>query len=673
MMKLFSIKTLKGNAFVIILMLCGSLFGQPATDSLRQLYNQNLNNAEYVNNLAEALVEDSLTAARTLAHRAMALAEADENYFEKGRAEFIVGDTWWYANDYEEAARWFGKSAQSYQQAGDPLMAANGYNDMAFAWNQIDRYPEAIAAYRQSMVILLQIGDVENLPSVLVNLGQVHQNLGSIDSAIFYNEQAVSLSNIPGSEETYSAGLSNLGLIYRNIGNFDKALQYYLKAYEISQKMDNASWMATDLNNIANVYSIWGKYNLAKAYLREAIDIRKKLNDMSGLEVNLNNLAYIYQETKSYDSALILYQQSAQIAKNLGKIGNLAVRHINIGVLFLQAGSYDSAAYYVQKGLQTNRKLGLKHSISGALQSMGMIAMAQNNYTRAKEYFDEALSMALSLNARMTLEKIYEGRSKLYETTGNYRAALDDYRKFVAIRDSVFTTKSQEKLAEMHARYETEKKQQHIELLIKDNALQKTELRKKQITLLALVGGIVILAISALIIGLLYMQKSRANRKLVEKNLELMNQEENVLASADAQEWKPSVPDEETNRIVGEIEHLMKSQKIYIQQQITLAALASELKTNTSYLSHIINEKYKMNFSNFLNTYRIREAQKMFTRNQHHTMTLEGIAESVGYHSRSTFNAAFKKISGVTPSVFIKNIEEINKNQTLEKVLNTSA
>jgi YesN/AraC family two-component response regulator len=169
------------------------------------------------------------------------------------------------------------------------------------------------------------------------------------------------------------------------------------------------------------------------------------------------------------------------------------------------------------------------------------------------------------------------------------------------------------------------------------------------------------------------MQKSRANRKLVEKNLELMRQEENIVTSNDNQEMKLSVPDTETKRIIEELEHLMKSEKIYTQQQITLAVLAAELKTNTSYLSHIINEKYKMNFSNFLNTYRIREAQKMFIRNQHLTMILEGIAESVGYHSRSTFNVAFKKISGVTPSVFIKNMEEINKNQTLEKVLNSNA
>lgn len=673
MMKLFSINTLKGSGFVFIFMLCGTLFGQTVTDSLRQLYTQNPDNPELVNNLAEVLVGDSLEAARTLAQKAIVVATADGNYFEKGRAEFIVGDTWWYANDYEEAARWFGKSAMSYQQAGDPLMAANGYNDMAFAWNQIDRYAEALKAYRLSMNLLLAIHDDENLPSVLINLGQVYQKLGRIDSAIFYNEQAIALSNVPGSEENYSAGLSNLGLIYRNIGDFDKAIRYYTQAYEISKKTDNISWMATDLNNMANVYSVWGKHDLAKSHLRESIAISQQLNDLSGLEINLNNLAYSYQQTHDADSAMLLYKQSAQIAKELGKIGNLAVRHINIGVLFLKAGNYDSAAYYVQQGLKTNRELGLKHSLSGALQSMGMIAMAQKDYAKSREYFDEALTLALELDARMTLEKIYDGRAKLFEKTGNFRLALNDFRSAVAIRDSVFSNQSQAKLAEMQARFETEKKQQHIELLIKDNELQKSQLRKKQITLLALVGGIAILAISALIIGLLYMQKSRGNRKLVEKNLELMRQEENIVTSNDNQEMKLSVPDTETKRIIEELEHLMKSEKIYTQQQITLAVLAAELKTNTSYLSHIINEKYKMNFSNFLNTYRIREAQKMFIRNQHLTMTLEGIAESVGYHARSTFNVAFKKISGVTPSVFIKNMEEINKNQTVGKVLNTNA
>ena len=351
-------------------------------------------------------------------------------------------------------------------------------------------------------------------------------------------------------------------------------------------------------------------------------------------------------------------------------MGNLAVRKINIGLLYYKKGDYNLAEKFVKEGLETNRQLGFKLSVAGALQSMGTIKMAQKQWEAAEEYLDEALEMALELDAGIILERIYDSRSQLYEKTGRTRQALAVYRKYTAVRDSQFTAKSQEKLAEMQARYETEKKEQQIELLLKDNELQKAELRRKQITLVSLGGGIVILTLSALIISLLYLQKSRANRKLVEKNLELMKKEETEIPRAKSTDPVNQLPDNEKSRILVNLDNLMQDQKYY-RQQVTLSGLAAELQTNTSYLSRIINEHYRMNFPNFLNHYRIREARKMFAKNQHKSMTLEGISESVGYQSRSTFNTAFKKITGVTPSVFIKNLDDIQKSEDLTNVLKT--
>jgi AraC-like DNA-binding protein len=51
----------------------------------------------------------------------------------------------------------------------------------------------------------------------------------------------------------------------------------------------------------------------------------------------------------------------------------------------------------------------------------------------------------------------------------------------------------------------------------------------------------------------------------------------------------------------------------------------------------------------------------MFVDHKYKSMTLEGIAGSVGFHSRSTFNLAFKKFTGVTPSVYIANLEKLTK------------
>lgn len=229
------------------------------------------------------------------------------------------------------------------------------------------------------------------------------------------------------------------------------------------------------------------------------------------------------------------------------------------------------------------------------------------------------------------------------------------------LEDSLFTEQNQEKLAEMQARYDVEKKEQQIEMLVKDNQIQESELRKKQITLLSLGGGIFLFALASFIIWLMYIQKSKANRKLVEQNLELLSNEPETNTGSQRPENLNLVNDVERKRIIGGLEELMKKQKWFTREQITLSDLSNELNTNNSYLSRIINDHYQMNFPNYLNHLRIREVQRMLGQENHKTMTLEGIARSVGFHSKPSFNASFKKNTGVTPTIYIKNLEAIRK------------
>lgn len=121
------------------------------------------------------------------------------------------------------------------------------------------------------------------------------------------------------------------------------------------------------------------------------------------------------------------------------------------------------------------------------------------------------------------------------------------------------------------------------------------------------------------------------------------------------------VNDEEKNRIIAGIERLMKTEKIFSEKKINLSAMAEKIGTNNSYLSRIINEHYGMSFSNFINHYRVREIQRLFSNGAQKNMTMEGIAHSVGFHSKPSFYAAFKKITGVTPTVYLRNLHEISK------------
>ncbi|NQY30498.1 MAG: AraC family transcriptional regulator [Flavobacteriaceae bacterium] len=80
------------------------------------------------------------------------------------------------------------------------------------------------------------------------------------------------------------------------------------------------------------------------------------------------------------------------------------------------------------------------------------------------------------------------------------------------------------------------------------------------------------------------------------------------------------------------------------------------MDTNKSYTSKIINDYSNKNYNNFVNEYRVNEARKLLTEKENWSFTIEFIASKVGFKSKSTFNIAFKKFTGITPSYFLSSV-----------------
>jgi len=649
--------------FFIPVFMLNVAFAQSQCDSLRKNLLNDPDNPEKLNELAGNLLEDSIEESVFLANEALDISLKNNNIPEQARANSVLGNAAWYQQDFKSSITYCTKAADLFLEANLRLDAAQAYNDMALAAYEIDRFQDALDYYRKSLKLLLKEDNDENIPAVLSNMGQVYQGTGQMDSAIYFYERAIALCEAPGKEEELCAAYGNLGYAYKKTGNFEKALEYYIKAYKISIEMGSDENLATDFNNIAALYVAWEKYEPAVDYFRQALETDYREGNMAKAEITLNNLAYVYQQLGKLDSALILFKKSEAIAENLGRYGNAAIREINIGMLYYELKQYNTAISYLKKGLGASRQLDRNDVVAGGLQNLGACYLALGNSGEAQKYLDEALTLALDMNLKPILQKIYENRSNLFEKLGKPQPALDAFRKYVAVKDSLFSEKNQQTITEMQTRYETEKKQEQIQILIRDGQLREAEIRKKQLIMTGLIGSVLFLAAIAVIIILLYLQKSRAHRKLVEQTLELMKRDEDTEMKTDIPINLINIRDEEKERIIQELEKLVKAEKLFSDSRLSMNNLAEKLGTNTTYLSKVINDHYDVNFSNYLNQYRVREAQKMFARNVHHTMTLEGIAGNVGFHSRSAFNTAFKKFTGVTPSIFIKNMESIQKSQ----------
>ena len=96
----------------------------------------------------------------------------------------------------------------------------------------------------------------------------------------------------------------------------------------------------------------------------------------------------------------------------------------------------------------------------------------------------------------------------------------------------------------------------------------------------------------------------------------------------------------------------METEKPFMDGDLTVQKLADRLSISTAHLSQTINEQRGQTFSDFINSYRVEEAKRKLLDPACKHLSVLGIAEEVGFNSKSSFNAVFKKHTDMTPSEF---------------------
>ncbi|MFR0679219.1 helix-turn-helix domain-containing protein, partial [Dysgonomonas mossii] len=102
--------------------------------------------------------------------------------------------------------------------------------------------------------------------------------------------------------------------------------------------------------------------------------------------------------------------------------------------------------------------------------------------------------------------------------------------------------------------------------------------------------------------------------------------------------------------------------KPFCDPDYTIVQLAKYLNSNVKYISKIIKIKKDVNFSAFLNKYRIKLIKELIAKDYHNKYTIRHIYASAGFRHQSTFNKVFKELEGITPSEYIKS----NKGKNLD-------
>ncbi len=116
--------------------------------------------------------------------------------------------------------------------------------------------------------------------------------------------------------------------------------------------------------------------------------------------------------------------------------------------------------------------------------------------------------------------------------------------------------------------------------------------------------------------------------------------------------------EEQVEQITGQLNELMQNEKPFLKKGFSIKDLALQINLPAYQLSAFINIESGMHFNDYINRLRISYCEKLIENGEINNLNLFGLADKCGFHNRNTFATAFKKYTGLTPSVFLKSLNK---------------
>ncbi len=409
----------------------------------------------------------------------------------------------------------------------------------------------------------------------------------------------------------------NFGNIYHRLGQVDLSVAYFFDALALGG--DSSLIM----NNIGYTYVIGEKYEEAYPFLIEALRItEQKHPDI--LYLVMHSIAAYYQHVKLYDSAFYYYKlalEGASQSRNYTHQHTLAISTIltDLGEIYFETRKFDSAIAFIHLSNETAKQ-------------------------------NDLLEIQMQNNLLL---------SKIAESKGDNKSAFRYYRQYSALKDSVFNRDEVVEISQLQRLYEISKANRKIEKLTIDQQVKDKTIRFQKISQWILTILVVILSTMFTFIIAQYRTLNTAYKKLFEKDRKITEYQKNISKGESVKYVNSNLTDEMQNKLLEQIYALMEDTSVVCDPDLSVEKLADMLQSNRAYVSQVINSALDKNFRSFINEYRIREATRLFSEKDASKYTIESVALMTGFKSRNTFNATFKEITGVSPSFYLKSMQNM--------------
>ncbi len=510
----------------------------------------------------------------------------------------------------------------------------------------------------------------------LMRRGQDYlQNKGWADSAMVCYTIVANRAQHTGldSKEMYqiARALNNIGYIYAAYYyDYQKAYENVKRSMEISRQYGFDNNLAYAYINMASIIDNRNRLISDEVLSTEVLD-----NTRLAFDVAVKAREWNVAVTSVYNMLDMINDKAdfTLITPDLARFKNLQLtdsvemwqctRMFCQATEAFQAGNYPQALnYYDQMLLKaqevtTNRQ----QCIIEAMQQKAAVLAVMHRYEEAISCLQQVKQIAINHGMQSELIDNYKAMAQVYVGMGNRQMAEQLDYKYLKARDE-FIHKSHAQMLEK-SRFLDEMRRVNDQVA----QIQAKHERAHQLLLMVSVIAAIILIALVLLVRSNIKQRNYI-RHLYEKNVLLLD----VRAGAAPAVELPAKGHDETppkyqnqldqqskERLYESIKRVMDDMAIICKPDFSLQHLATLVGSNYKYVSQVVNERYGKSFKQVLNEQRVREACIILNDpNQSAHLTIEAIAANLGFNSRSNFTVTFKRITGISPSDFMKMAKE---------------
>ena len=392
--------------------------------------------------------------------------------------------------------------------------------------------------YRQAKQLTEKINFYHGKRKYITFQSELYDLKGQFDSAIRLCREGIELAIEQKDEGFIGVHLNNIGNSFLYQGIYDSAAHYLLQVPEYFEKTKEDKFLGILYSNLGVVFSNLDQPDQSIHYNRLSMQLAKATGDELGIGYAMSNLGSELKKLKRYDSSIYYLTRALEIARRQQDQSLEKDALVNLGYVHTSLNNFKAAQDYFEQSLAIARQGGNDYGIIFALKGMAEIQLKLKKFAEADKLLDQALVLASKGGFKEEEKLIYLLQYQTDLAGGKHKEALDHFRIYSELKDSLGNADLKKNISALEKRYENERKERLI--LQKDVQIkeQGTQLKAKNNWIMILTSSLALLGLIGFLIWKYYRQKQLAALK--EKELQQM-------------QMSMKAREEERNRIAREL------------------------------------------------------------------------------------------------------------------------